>query len=249
MVLVHGSPGSPQNWRGIAKALPAGYRVLTPTLLGFEDDAGAPDPTVDMVAQAEALEPAIASLAPPVLLVGHSYGGGIAHLIAQRGRVALAGLLLLEPMLPGLLPHIGRQSAYEIGRATLARYTERFAAGDPDAVESMIETVFGPGAYAAMPPPLQAFLRSRTPANLRDVGASLALSLTRAEVRSVTVATTVVCGAKTTPFLAAIAEALAACRSDIRLLRLPGANHAMLSTHGPQIAALIEEATGNRRSA
>lgn len=239
LVLVHGSPANAQSWRGVAKPLAERFRVVLPTLLGFEDEAGAPDPAVDIPAQAAALAPILARLGPDVFVAGHSYGGAVAFAAARQ--VPARGLLLLEPVLPGLLPGAGRQEAYDAGKATLDRYQARHADGDPNAVQAMVEMIFGPGMFEAMPPPLQSYLRAKTPANVRDVAATLAYRLTPAEVAAVAAPVTVAAGTRTSPFVRAIAEALAAARGG-EVVPIEGANHAMLTTHAAAVAALVERA-------
>jgi pimeloyl-ACP methyl ester carboxylesterase len=68
IVLVHGAGGTPTTWSGVAPLLiDAGHTVsmVTNPMTSLDDDVATTVAAVDAVAGDE-----------PVLLVGHSYGGG-----------------------------------------------------------------------------------------------------------------------------------------------------------------------------
>ena len=247
LMLLHGSPANPQNWRAVAKLLGDRFHLVLPTLLGYEDESGAPDLGCDVQAQAAALAPILRDLGPAVFVAAHSYGGAVA--VEACRSVPVRGLVLLEPVMPGVLTTTGRDADYATGKATLDRYMARHAAGEPDAIAEMVTTIFGPGVFEAMPPPLRDYLRVKTAHNVRDVANSLNYRPTPSEVAQVAAPVTVVLGTRTAPFVTAMAEAVASCRDDIRLLSLDGANHAMLSTHAAEIAGLIAELSDRAASA
>jgi pimeloyl-ACP methyl ester carboxylesterase len=96
LVLVHGFTGSKENWFPLAKAFNGRYRLVIPDLPGWGESERLPRENYGFLAQGERLAAFIHAVSPdrPVVLVGHSMGGGIAALVAagypQRvSRVAL----------------------------------------------------------------------------------------------------------------------------------------------------------------
>ena len=96
VVLIHGSVGNAGVWAPVVPAL-AGYEVVTPTRGGYP-----PGPLlerIDFERQAEELAP---ELGEGAHLVGHSYGGVIALLIAAAQPERVRSLAVSEPPAFGL---------------------------------------------------------------------------------------------------------------------------------------------------
>lgn len=97
VVMVHGFTGSKENWYPLAKRLHGKYRLLIPDLPGWGESERKPGEDYGFGAQAERVAAFIQALSPgkPVVLLGHSMGGGIAALVAARNPrlVAKVGLL------------------------------------------------------------------------------------------------------------------------------------------------------------
>lgn len=93
VVLLHGIPGSSEDWRPVAKRLAADHRVLACDLLGF---GASPRPNaIDALwadAQAEALEPLVEE---PAVVVGHDFGGPVALTLYRRRPDLFVRLVLL----------------------------------------------------------------------------------------------------------------------------------------------------------
>ena len=86
IVMLHGFTGSKENWYPLAKALRDDCRVLIPDLPGWGESERKPGAVYGFPEQAAHVAAFIAALSPgkPVLLLGHSMGGGIAALVAAR---------------------------------------------------------------------------------------------------------------------------------------------------------------------
>jgi pimeloyl-ACP methyl ester carboxylesterase len=97
VVMLHGFTGSKENWYPLAERLRGKYRLLIPDLPGWGESERKPGADYGFVAQAARVDAFIRALSPrrPVVLLGHSMGGGIAALVAARypQQVARIGLL------------------------------------------------------------------------------------------------------------------------------------------------------------
>jgi pimeloyl-ACP methyl ester carboxylesterase len=97
VVMLHGFTGSKENWYPLAERLRGKYRLLIPDLPGWGESERKPGDDYGFVAQAARVDAFIRALSPqrPVVLLGHSMGGGIAALVAARypRQVARVGLL------------------------------------------------------------------------------------------------------------------------------------------------------------
>lgn len=101
VVLLHGQPGAASDWDEVVRALPAsmrslaldrpGYRTSPRPAGGFEDNA--------RWLLAEMDEARI----DDAILVGHSYGGGVALTVAALAPNRVRGLLLVSSVGPGCL--------------------------------------------------------------------------------------------------------------------------------------------------
>ena len=100
VVLVHGLGGSHLNWCLLAPKLAAGARVLAVDLVGF----GLTHPegrAATVQTAAVLLDRFVRELAAaPVILVGNSMGGMVSIIEAVANPDAVAGLVLIDPVLP-----------------------------------------------------------------------------------------------------------------------------------------------------
>ncbi len=97
VVMLHGFTGSKENWYPLAAALQGRYRLLIPDLPGWGESERKPGVVYGFTQQAANVDAFIRALSPgkPVVLLGHSMGGGIAALAAARypRDIARVGLL------------------------------------------------------------------------------------------------------------------------------------------------------------
>jgi pimeloyl-ACP methyl ester carboxylesterase len=87
--LIHGSGCDSRHWRLVVPELEArGHKIMTV-------DVPMSDPKLDMIGYADAVETILGSVSEPVVVVGHSMGGGVA--LQMEGRIPVAGIILLCP--------------------------------------------------------------------------------------------------------------------------------------------------------
>ncbi|HEV8692961.1 MAG TPA: alpha/beta hydrolase [Lysobacter sp.] len=86
VVMVHGFTGSKENWYPLAQRLRGKYRLLIPDLPGWGESERKPRTDYGFAAQGERVDAFVRALSPhkPVVLLGHSMGGGIAVITAAR---------------------------------------------------------------------------------------------------------------------------------------------------------------------
>jgi pimeloyl-ACP methyl ester carboxylesterase len=93
VLVVHGQPGLASDWDGVSDRLVADHRVLAPDRPGYGESAG---DALGLAANADVLADMLVERgAAPATVVGHSYGGGIAILLAARRPEVVSGLVLV----------------------------------------------------------------------------------------------------------------------------------------------------------
>jgi pimeloyl-ACP methyl ester carboxylesterase len=92
VVLIHGSVGNARVWDGLRRELEPDFEVVTPTRGGYP-----PGPLLERIDFERQAEELAAELGEGAHLVGHSYGGVIALLIAAAHRERVYSLAVSEP--------------------------------------------------------------------------------------------------------------------------------------------------------
>lgn len=93
VLALHGQPGLGSDWDAVAPLLVDDHRVIVPDRPGYGRTGG---DAVDMAANAAALADMLEERgAAPAVVVGHSYGGGIAILLAAHRPDVVSGLVLV----------------------------------------------------------------------------------------------------------------------------------------------------------
>ena len=159
MLLVHGQPGVGADWDPVTDLLAPDHRVVVPDRPGY--GASAPDP-MGMAENADVLAELLVSMqAAPALVVGHSYGGGVAVLLAHRHPELVRGLVLVgsvgnEASVNGLdhvlaLPVVGEVLS-ALGLVTVGRILPRLRPRAnllPDPAATRLRTSLPDQRYAA----------------------------------------------------------------------------------------------------
>lgn len=239
VVLIHGSPGNSLAWKAVAERLAGRFRLLAPTLPGHGAAAVTPVASRETPELAAEIEAALGAIEAPVVLAAHSYGGNVALQLALRGRLRLRRLVLFEPVTVGALLAAGDAAAYAEVEAVFGGYVRAVEAGDRGAVATMIDFWFGSGAFARLPGRMQDYLRAGAPTNARDVAAGFRERFAPGELRRIDAPAVVAVGGASPPIAGRIGRAVAAGLADARVVTIPGAGHAMLTTHPAEVAALI----------
>jgi pimeloyl-ACP methyl ester carboxylesterase len=104
VILLHSGGLSSRQWGRFAEELAGGYRVVAPDFLGYGRSSRWPeDEEFHFILDALAIEALLDSIGEPVHLVGHSYGGFIALLVALHRPARVRSLAVFEPVAFGVL--------------------------------------------------------------------------------------------------------------------------------------------------
>lgn len=97
LVLLHGYTGSKENWYRLVEQFDRRYRLVIPDLPGWGQSERKPGAEYGYAAQAANVAAFIGKVSErPVVLVGHSMGGGIAAVVAARYPQQVARVALLD---------------------------------------------------------------------------------------------------------------------------------------------------------
>jgi pimeloyl-ACP methyl ester carboxylesterase len=153
VVLIHSSVSGNRQWRSLVEALRERHRVLAINLFGYGETTPWPAPARQtLYAQAQLVLALCESLAGPVQLVGHSFGGSVAMKAALLMGTRVSRMVLLEPNPFHLLRQAGRTQAYDEARALRDHVQCWGALGDwPAVAQRFAEYWLGDGAWEAMP--------------------------------------------------------------------------------------------------
>jgi pimeloyl-ACP methyl ester carboxylesterase len=102
VLFVHGQPGLGSDFDPVRRLLEAEFRVIAPDRAGYGEN---PDPPATMHENAVALAGLLDRLSRPAIVVGHSYGGGIAALLGAERPDLVAGVVFAASVGSG--EHLG----------------------------------------------------------------------------------------------------------------------------------------------
>jgi len=145
VVLVHGFTGSKENWYPLAERLGGHYRLVIPDLPGWGESQRIAGADYGFLAQADRLAQFLKGIqrdGSPIVLVGHSMGGGIVALVAADHPDLVARVALIDAA--GV-----RFRDNRFGEEVLAGGNP-FAVSDEASLQRYLDTVFND--RASQPP-------------------------------------------------------------------------------------------------
>ncbi len=243
VVLVPGSCSTGAAWRPVIAALGEGFRTITTSLPGYGGTAerrSDGDQSIERVA--EAVEAVVERAATSVHLVGHSFGGLVAAIVALRGRVALRSLAVLEAPAVMMLRHCPEdQPLHDAFRQFHRGYAAAFESGDREAVGRMIDFYGGAGTFGTWPERVRSYAMQTTAANLRDWQSAFGCQLSPQSFAEMRLPALVAWGGDSHPAAQRANARLAAAINDARTAVIPGARHFMIATHAKEVAELVSQ--------
>ena len=240
VVLVPGSCSTGAAWRPVIAALNGSFRCVTTSLLGYggtDERRSACDSSI--AREAEIVEAVARKTGGSVHLVGHSFGGLVGLAVALRNEVALKSLVIVEAPAAELLRECNEDGHYQAFRAMTEVYFATFAAGDNEAIASMIDFYGGTGTYASWPERVRAYAVETTPVNILDWASAYGFPLPVASLSAVSIPTLVVWGGASHPAAQRANALLSECMGRTTSAVVEGAAHFMISSHASEVARLV----------
>jgi pimeloyl-ACP methyl ester carboxylesterase len=242
VVLVPGSCSTGAAWRPTISHWENRFRCVTTSLLGYggtDERRTALDSSI--AHEAEIIEAVIRHANAPVHLVGHSFGGLSALAVAQRRRVSLRSLTIIEAPAPELLRMMFEHEDYFAFRKMTDEYFAAYKSGDDTAIAQMIDFYGGEGTFAGWPQRVRDYAVETTPVNLRDWKSVYGFGLTPALLARVRIPTLVMMGAKSHPAVKRANRLLGQCIPNANVTKVADAAHFMISTHAKEVAHVVAQ--------
>jgi pimeloyl-ACP methyl ester carboxylesterase len=240
IVLAPGSCSTGAAWRPIIDTWNGQFRCVTTSLLGYGQTAERRSENDTAIShEADALELVIRKADAPVHLVGHSFGGLVALVVALRNLVPLKSLTILEAPVADVLRENGDHEHYRAFRQMTDGYFADFANGNREAIAAMIDFYGGAGTFAAWPARYRSYAIETTAVNILDWRSAYAFPLKRAALGAIETPTLVLYGGASHP---AARRANALLGESIRradCIAVEGAAHFMIATHPDKVGQLI----------
>jgi pimeloyl-ACP methyl ester carboxylesterase len=174
-----------------------------------------------------------------VHVVGHSFGGGIALIVALRKRVPLASLTIVEAPAIEILRGLGEHGHYRTFRDMTKAYFAAFESGNKEAVATMIDFFAGDGTFASWPSRLREYAMETTHVNILDWASAYDFPTSPDVLATVDVPTLVLAGGVSHPAMRRANELLSECIPGASFATIEGAAHFMIATHAKRVASII----------
>lgn len=191
---------------------------------------------------ADLAESVLQTVAEPVDLVGHSFGGAVALHLARRMPERLRTLTLIEPAAFFVLKDRGSPAQDLLAEITrVARTIQAGAARNTDASRQEAMACFvdywnGPGKWQSLPPLVRTALAAQADVVSQDFAVLFNEPSRLADCRNVETPTLVISGMRSPAPVQHIAALLARVIPGADRLRIRDAGHMMPLTHAPILA-------------
>lgn len=154
VVCIHSNASSSSQWRGLMDLLSPTHHVLAPDSYGSGRSPHWPSArSISLADEVAFIEPVLARLQSPTILVGHSYGAAVALKVAITRPACVRALALHEPTLLALIDaSTPPPNAADGIRNAVAAASSALDKGDRDsAAQAFIDYWMGEGAWTNMP--------------------------------------------------------------------------------------------------
>ena len=233
VLLVHGTLEDYRTWDGQLEAFSKGYQLISYSRRYHYPNEWIKDSTDFSIAMhARDLAALIKALnLPPVHLIGHSYGGSIAFLVARDHPEVIRSLTLAEPSLVPLLKATPEGDALLTSFITtsIVPSSDAFKQGNnEEGVRRFVNGVLGEGSYEKLPPPVQ----TRVMDNVQELKGELSSQdlyppTTCEDVQKVKAPTLLVDGELSPKMFHVIDDMLEHCLPSVERATIPAASHQM----------------------
>ncbi|HEX7150223.1 MAG TPA: alpha/beta fold hydrolase [Thermoanaerobaculia bacterium] len=236
-LLIHSGGFTSRQWRKLAEALSADYRVLTPDLLGYGTAGAWPDGKPFHFRQD--LDLLISLLDEPAHLIGHSYGGFLALQLALARPDLVRSIAVYEPVAFGILDEEKDADARAALDGVKRTWDPDASGTDDEWLEGFVDWWNGRGAWRHLPEETRAAFRSVGWKLYQEV-VTLAADRTDATgYAAITAPTLLLTGAHSPLTERRVVHNLAAALPNAKAVTFDGVGHMGPITHAAQVNAAI----------
>jgi len=232
ILCIHGSAGSAMSFRSSVQALAALGRVIVYDRRGCSRSER-PEPFATSVAQQvdDAAGLLLALDAVPAIVLGHSYGAGIAVGLALSRPELVRALVLLEPPVRGL------DRGFDGLNGRLRPRLEALARTDPAAVaRAFMARALGPATWDAMRPEARQALTDNGPALLAE-SRGKGVTAKPSQLATLSMPVLVVAGTESPPEFRRVAKLVADAIPNAQLAVVAGGH--MIRPANPDVVQFI----------
>jgi pimeloyl-ACP methyl ester carboxylesterase len=241
VLMLHGSVGTSALWRQTVPTLQMLYRTVTPDLIGYGRSPAWPAETpYGIDSEMRALEPLLPSRAQKYHLVGHSYGGVVALMLALANPARVRTLTLIEPVFVAALWYDGQDASLRRFREVRDAYLAALASDGPEAaMRPFIDFWAGAGAWErASAAQRSALLQSADKLTL-DWRAAFAAGADLDRLAALGPRTLLLRGDRSPKPMLRLVDALHRLMPASTRVVVPGAGHALPATHAFEMTQAI----------
>jgi pimeloyl-ACP methyl ester carboxylesterase len=234
---IHGSPSSAALWEPAAVRLAEHGRCITYDRRGYGRSERPVPLTLDVGIHAADAAALLAALdAAPAVVIGRSYGGGVAVELARRHPDVVAAIVLLEGDVQTLDP--GDRAELDELSGTILALADR---SSEEVAAALFALVVGEGAWETFSPELRSVFVDNVPAMLADLRGDF-LEMEEHEFRALSQPTLIVCGRDSAVAPRRASARMAELVPGAELVEVPG-GHLVDPAH-PAVLAFIDGVAG-----
>jgi pimeloyl-ACP methyl ester carboxylesterase len=234
IVCIHSNASTCGQWRSLMDLLAPKYQVFAPDSYGSGKSPEWPsDRTITLHDEVALIEPVLAKAGSPLVLVGHSYGGGVALRAAIESPGRVRALVLYEPTLFALIEAQGPSPNEADGiRDAVADASVALDSGQPDAAaECFIDYWMGEGSWKNTPEVRRPAIAASVQNVRRWKHALFTEPTPRDAFRSLDIPVLLMTGKRSTAAAHGVAKILAATLPRVEVLEFEKLGHMGPITH------------------
>jgi len=243
ILLIHGTGAHLGTWEAVIAPLARDHRVIAYDRRGYSGSGGPLHARKGYLAAHAADAAALLDQlgAAPAIVCGWSWGGIVAMALAAWHPDKVARLFLYEPPF-----HARKHMGWALFRGFVATMFLRFTGRKPAGAEAFFRTALaetdGNNAFDRLTPEMRQSLLANAEPVFRELESGTGEDLSVDEVARIRCPSTLLVGGKTAPFLAEASDRVAKLVPGIRVVREPGAGHAMVAEQPDRFVEILRDA-------